>query len=114
LSEVKNTSAEQLFDFTEHEKSAVATYLKKMPFYSDLAAVVARIIEECLKKRIVKVHSVQHRPKDPNSFGRKAAIPSDGDPTRPKYSKPLEQITDLAGIRVITHFLGPWEKLIDC
>jgi hypothetical protein len=85
------------FDFQEHERAAVAEYLKHQPFYADLASVVSRIIEECLKKRQIKIHSVQHRSKDASSVGRKAAIPSEKDPNRPKYDRPIEQITDLAG-----------------
>ncbi len=94
------------FDFAGHEKTAIAAYLKVQPFYKDFAGVVARIIEECLKKRGIKIHSIQHRPKEAESFGRKAAIPSEADPAKPKYQSPLEQIVDLAGIRVITHFPG--------
>jgi putative GTP pyrophosphokinase len=96
---------ESAFDFQEHERAAVAEYLKRQPFYADLASVVARILEECLRTNQIKVHSVQHRAKDAGSFGRKAAIPSEGDPTRPKYDQPFKQITDLAGIRIITQLL---------
>ena len=49
---------------------------------------------------------MQHRAKDPTSLGRKAAIPSETDPARPKYEQPIKQITDLAGIRIITQVLG--------
>ena len=97
---------EQPFDFGEHEKTAIAAYLKVQPFYKDYASVVARIIEECLKKRRIKIHSIQYRAKEPESFGRKAAIPSEADSSKPKYPEPLKQINDLAGIRVITHFPG--------
>ncbi|MDO9221546.1 MAG: hypothetical protein Q7T90_11010, partial [Thiobacillus sp.] len=38
------------------------------------------------------------------SLGRKAAKPSDTDPSRPKYTDPLRQITDLAASRIITFF----------
>ena len=99
-------NSEKPFDFAEHEKSAIAAYLKVKTFYEGFASVVARIIEECLNKRGIKIHSIQHRSKEPEGFGRKAIIPSEADPTKPKYPKPLEQITDLAGIRVITHFPG--------
>jgi hypothetical protein len=94
------------FDFEQHERAAVAEYLKCQPFYADLASVVARILEECLKKDYIKVHSVQYRAKDATSLGRKAAIPSEADPTRPKYDQPIKQITDLAGIRIIAQVLG--------
>jgi len=92
------------FDFAGHASSAVAKYLPEQPFYESLASVIARILVECLKKRKINVHSVQHRAKDPTSFGRKSAIPSETDPNSPKYPKPLEQITDLAGVRIITFF----------
>lgn len=89
-----------------HAQSAVSAYLQVHSFYADLAGVVARVLEECLKKRGIKVHSVQHRAKEPNSFRDKAATPSDIDPNKPKYSDPLKEITDLAGVRIITHFPG--------
>jgi ppGpp synthetase/RelA/SpoT-type nucleotidyltranferase len=91
------------FDFTEHERAAISAYLAEQPFYIDLAGVIARVIDECLRKRCIKVQSIQHRAKTPNSFGRKAATPSEADPNTPKYPEPLKQITDLAGVRIITY-----------
>src|SRR5689334_3953608 len=102
---------ESAFDFKGHEQVAVTEYLKLHSFYNDLAGVVRRILEESLKNRSIKVHSVQGRSKDPSSFGRKAASPSEADPTKPKYPKPLEEITDLAGVRVITYFPSTLEKI---
>jgi ppGpp synthetase/RelA/SpoT-type nucleotidyltranferase len=93
-------------DLEQHAQAAIAAYLRVQPFYENLADVVARVLQECLNGRGIKVHSVQHRAKDPSSFGRKAAIPSDVDPSSPKYGVPLKEITDLAGVRVITHFPG--------
>jgi putative GTP pyrophosphokinase len=95
---------DRLFDFKAHEQATVTAYLKRYGFYADLASVVKRILEESLKRRDIKVHSVQARAKDPSSFGKKAAQPSDGDPATPKYPNPLVQVTDLAGVRVITYF----------
>src|SRR5882672_9950348 len=92
------------FDFSAHERAAIAAYLRVQPFYQDLSSVIARVIEECLKQRGIKVHSVQHRAKEASSLGHKAAIPSEDDQNTPKYADPLKQITDLAGVRVITHF----------
>lgn len=105
----------QSFDFAQHEQNAISSYLRVRPFYEELASVVGRVIEECLAKRNITVHSVQHRAKDPVSFGRKAAIPSDGSPERPKYDSPLDQITDLAGVRVITNVrqtIGEVDRLL--
>jgi ppGpp synthetase/RelA/SpoT-type nucleotidyltranferase len=33
-------------------------------------------------------------------------MPSEADATKPKYAEPLEEITDLAGVRVIAFFPG--------
>jgi len=92
------------FDFGEHERVAVSAYLNVYDFNKSLDGVVGRVLEECLSRRDIKVHSVQHRAKDPKSFGRKAAIPADNDPNTPKYPEPLVQITDVAGVRIITYF----------
>ncbi len=96
--------SEKSFDFRAYEQAAVTSYLAKHGYYKDLASVVKRILEESLKRRGVNVHSVEARAKDPASLGRKASQPSEVDPMRPKYSDPLSQITDLAGVRVITYF----------
>lgn len=92
------------FDFDRHEQETVAAYLNEEQFYKDLASVVARILGECLKRAEIGVHSVDFRAKEPASLGRKAAIPSEADPNLPKYADPLNEITDLAGVRVITYF----------
>jgi putative GTP pyrophosphokinase len=89
-----------------HADRAVVEYLKVQPFYADIADVVARIIKQSLDGRAIKIHSVQHRAKDARSFGLKAATPADDNPEKPKYWDPIKQITDLAGVRVITHFLS--------
>jgi ppGpp synthetase/RelA/SpoT-type nucleotidyltranferase len=93
-------------DLASHAQAAVSAFLRVQPFYQDLAGVIARIIQECLRKREIKVHSVQHRAKDASSFEQKAAIPSEANPQLPKYAEPLKDITDLAGARIITHFPG--------
>ena len=100
-----NTDASDVkFDFGAHEQAAVNAYLKVFPYWSDVAAAAGRIIEQALKSRNIRVHSVQFRPKDPASFGRKAAKPSDTDPLSPMYPNPLVEITDLSATRIITFF----------
>ncbi|WP_271617943.1 GTP pyrophosphokinase [Bradyrhizobium sp. CCBAU 51745] len=88
-----------------HADRALVEYLRVQPFYLDLAEVVARIAKQSLDSRGIKIHSVQSRAKDPSSFGRKASTPLEEAPSTPKYLEPLKQITDLAGVRIITHFL---------
>lgn len=93
-----------LFDFAAHGREATVTYLARQGFYSDLAACIKMIIVESLGRRQIRVHSVEARSKDPASFAKKASQQSESDPAKPKYPKPLEQITDLAATRVITYF----------
>ena len=92
------------FDFAAHEQSAITQYLKVFPFYAELATATRRIVDEALNARLIQVHSIEARAKDPASFGRKAAKPSDFDPASPKYPEPLKSITDLSAIRIITFF----------
>ena len=93
-----------LFDFARHEQAAVTEYLRVASFYGDLASAAKRIADEAIKRRHIRVHSVEARAKEPASFGKKAAKPSKNDPNRPMYPLPLEQITDQAAIRIITFF----------
>jgi putative GTP pyrophosphokinase len=89
-----------------HADRAVIEYLRVQPFYADISDVVARIVKQSLDSRAIKIHSVQHRAKDARSFALKAATPADENPEEPKYPEPIKQITDLAGVRIITHFLS--------
>lgn len=97
-------NSQEEFDFDRHEQEAVSAYLRVHGFFGDLASAANRIAEEALKRRGIRYHSIEARAKDPISFGKKAAKPSKGDPSRPMYPDPLEQITDKAAIRVIAFF----------
>ena len=79
------------FDFARHEQAAVAEYLRHAAFYGELAFSAKRIAEEALKRRSIRVHSIEARAKDPASFGKKAAKPSKNDPTKPMYPNPLRK-----------------------
>jgi len=95
---------DQEFDFESHADAAVSAYLAAQDYYSKSSAVVASIIEECLKAKNIGVHSVQHRSKDPKSLKRKASHRSETNPSLPKYKDPLKEITDLSAVRIIAHF----------
>lgn len=92
------------FDFEQHEQAAIAAYQKVHSYYSGLAEVMKRILIESIKNRKILTHSVEGRAKDPLSFGKKAAKPSENDPNLPRYPNPLSDIKDMAGIRIITYF----------
>lgn len=94
-----------LFDFEAHRLKAIAEYQKLRPMYADTAEVVRKILNEAFGMRKVRVHSVEARAKEIDSLGRKAIEPSDTDPNKPKYPRPMTDVTDLSGVRVITFFL---------
>ena len=100
----ESTSQSENFDFARHEQSAVSEYLHHAAFYTELANSAKRIAEEALKRRGIRIHSIEARAKDPASFGRKASKPSKDDPSKPMYPDPISQITDKAAIRIITFF----------
>ena len=99
------------FDFISHGQAAVSEYLAHREFYVDLAHAVQRIVQECLRETGTKISAVDCRAKDALSFEKKASLASDIDPTVPKYNDPLRQITDLAGVRVITFFPNALEQV---
>jgi ppGpp synthetase/RelA/SpoT-type nucleotidyltranferase len=106
---------ERDFDFDAHSHAAVAHYLERRSFYESLAVVIKQVVQACLEGREIKVHSVEARAKDPVSLRKKAAQPSEGDPSKPKYRDPLLEITDLAAARIIAYFpntLGEIDKIL--
>ena len=105
------TEPENAFDFETHKREAVTAYRERYGFYESLAATIKRILEEALERKRIQVHSVQARAKEPSSFAKKVAQPSETDSDRPKYTCPLQQITDLAGVRVITYFPGTLQEI---
>ncbi len=101
------------FDFESHREQALADYSKLRALYEDYSRVVRDLVEAALADASVRPHSIEHRAKDPESFGEKASRRSDADPQHPKYREPLKDIHDLAGCRVITYFLNDVDKVRD-
>ena len=92
------------FNFEEHRRTAVEEYLRVRPQYETFAQIVRDILVQALRVADITVNSVEARAKEPESFGAKAEAPSENDPLAPKYPHPLDEITDLAGVRIITFF----------
>jgi ppGpp synthetase/RelA/SpoT-type nucleotidyltranferase len=90
------------FDFDAHRESAVAKYGDCRALYEKFAETAKSILADTLNGAHVKYLSIEARTKSIKSFGDKAVKPSELDPTKPKYLDPLKNITDMAGIRVIT------------
>ena len=95
---------EEPFNFSEHRRTAVEQYLRVRPRYEAFAKAVREILAQALGAKDIAVNSVEAREKEPERFGIKAETPSENDPRAPKYRNPLDDITDLAGVRIITFF----------
>jgi putative GTP pyrophosphokinase len=92
------------FDFEAHRKTAVDQFSKKRELYEHFASAVRDILADALESRKLKVNDIQVRAKELKSFSKKAMSPNEQNPGEPKYKNPLSEITDLAGVRVITFF----------
>jgi putative GTP pyrophosphokinase len=102
------------FDFEAHGRSAVEQYGKKRSKYQEYAQTVRDILADAVRGRDLRVNDIQFRAKDVDSFGKKAMTPSDQHPEEPKYANPLNQITDMAGVRVITFFPSTVHDVCGC
>ncbi len=77
-------------------KKAVNWYKENQAKYKKLSRKVEKIIKRLLEDKDIYYHSIENRAKSIESFRRKAK--------KDKYKKPLKEITDLAGVRIITLF----------
>jgi len=92
----------EVFDPVTYGERAAAMYREMRGLYLDFARCIKTLLDEALRSADVKAQSVDARAKTIDSFTRKAGLPHPLDPTRPKYEDPLRDITDMAGVRVIT------------
>lgn len=102
------------FDFEAHGRDAANKYSKERSKYQEFAETVRDILANSVKVKKLRVNDIQFRAKDIESFGKKAKTPSDLNPDQPKYKNPLGEITDLAGVRVITFFPRTVQDVGDC
>lgn len=72
--------------------------------YRDLSESVAALLQRILAQAGIQVHSITHRTKDRESLNGKLSR-SD------KQYSTLEEITDLAGVRIITYFASDVDKV---
>jgi putative GTP pyrophosphokinase len=81
-----------------------ALYMRAQPSYRRLAEEVGDILQTKLDAGLKPV-SITGRPKDIDSFAEKI--------TRKHYSKPLEEMTDLAGVRVVCTYESELAKVAE-
>src|SRR5258706_9095728 len=92
------------FDFELHRKNAVEQFTRKRELYEDFASAIRAILADAIKTRRLRVNEIQFRAKEVRSFSKKAMTPNEQNLEEPKYKNPMSDITDLAGVRVITFF----------
>jgi putative GTP pyrophosphokinase len=90
------------FDFEVHRRAALEQYGRKRDLYREFAETVRDILADATKG--LRISEFQFRAKELESFGKKSVTPAERNPDEPKYKHPLADITDLAGVRVITFF----------
>ena len=93
---------QQDFDFDTHRDQAIKDYRAVKPRYEVFVSKLRDILRDALSVENIQIHSIEARAKDIKSFGNKVTKPSEVNPNVPKYPNPLSEITDLAGVRVIT------------
>ena len=76
-------------------ENAIEWYTTNRYLFKQLSNKVSIILTELLELNGIRVHAIFNRAKDIESFKEKIKDP--------KYTNPKEQITDLAGIRIICY-----------
>ena len=75
----------------------LAQYGQRQPLYEEFASALGTLLVQILRDRGIALHAITHRAKEPDSLLRKLSNPG-------RSYGALEQVTDLAGVRVITYF----------
>jgi len=77
-------------------KKTISWYKERKDLYNQLAQKVESVIKNRLEEKDIIFHSIENRVKSIESLKRKSK--------KSKYKDPINEITDLAGIRIITLF----------
>jgi len=94
------------FVHEQHANDFAEKYRRVRDEYQDLCDVIRQLLRSILAHAQYSIHSIDCRAKDVESFRLKAGQPNPSDRDLPKYDSPLEQIKDLAAVRIITYVTG--------
>jgi ppGpp synthetase/RelA/SpoT-type nucleotidyltranferase len=97
----------------EYAEHAATQFAQLQPKYDALASEIHRILMNSFQDNSIdcKIHKIEFRAKEVESFRKKCKRTStDGSP---KYMNPIQNITDLAGVRVILFFPDDIAKICD-
>ena len=84
---------------TDEFGSAIRDYESRLPLFAGFTSRMAELIERILDDQGIKYHIVQKRTKDLSSFRKKLVR------KRGKYNDPVQEMTDLSGIRIVAYYL---------
>jgi putative GTP pyrophosphokinase len=82
-------------------------YTRRRPVYENLASRFAALLTDLLRSHNLDVVDISHRVKTVESFERKIRLKGD------EYDDALTEITDFAGIRVITYLIEDVERVAE-
>ncbi|MDN3692712.1 hypothetical protein QWZ06_10685 [Chryseobacterium tructae] len=84
-------------------ESSVNWFIEKRHLFKKLCFKIESILVEVLEEEKLSFHAITSRVKDVESFRNKIS--------NEKYDNPIEQITDLSGIRIITYVEDDVKKI---
>lgn len=82
-------------EIKKNKENSVEWYLSNRDLFKQLSIKVESIVREIIHDNNISLHTVNSRAKEVNSFAKKV--------NNSKYDDPLNQVTDLAGIRIIAY-----------
>ena len=86
------------------QNSILVEFQKKALLYDEFTRKLADLIERYLQDAHIVIHSIDHRVKTPHSLADKL--------NKPEASyKTLSDVTDLAGVRIVTYFNSDVERI---
>jgi len=85
-------------------EGAVSEYKEKRPLYDRFAAKLKVLLEELLSAKRIDYHVIEHRAKEVEAFREK--ITRAGK----RYSDPVREVTDLAGVRVVLYYTSDVDR----
>lgn len=92
----------------QREAALLERYAELRPRYDKLCEETKRIIVESLEEAKLSCQNISARSKTSESFVKKATKKNE---EKDKYDDPVAQITDLAGVRIITYTLKDLDKV---
>ena len=82
-----------------------AKYARIRPHFDDFAARLERLMKDLLAENRIDIIQIESRAKEVDSFERK--IEQKGT----RYADPIAEMTDLAGVRIITYYLEDGDEV---